>query len=114
MKLFLLTFLLIGLMSTSILAQPGGRGGTSIISPEVTKDGHVTFRLQAPKASSVLVSGDFGPNAEMKKGESDIWSVTIGPLLPEEYVYYYILDSVRILDPNNPRVKIGYVTSTTT
>ena len=50
----------------------------------------------------------------MKKGENDMWSVTVGPLDPDEYVYYYILDSVRILDPNNPRVKIGYVTSTTT
>src|SRR5204863_8745485 len=114
MKHFLFTFLLAGLMISSILAQPGGQGGTNLLSPEVSKDGRVTFRLQAPKASSVIVSGDFGPNAAMKKGDNDVWSVTVGPLEPEEYVYYFILDSVRILDPNNARVKIGYVTSTTT
>jgi len=113
MKSLLLAPCFIILVSATI-AQPGRQTGPVIVSPEVSNDGRVTFRLQAPKASSVFVSGDFGPNAEMKKGENGIWSVTVGPLAPEEYVYYYMLDSVRLLDPNNARVKIGYVTSTTT
>ncbi len=50
----------------------------------------------------------------MKKGENGIWSVTVGPLELEEYVYFYLLDGVRLFDPYNPRVKIGYVISTTT
>jgi len=113
MKPFLLLSFLV-VMNSPAFSQPGGSGGTSIVSPDVATDGRVTFRLQAPLASSVQVSGDFGPNAAMKKSENNVWSVTVGPLEPEEYVYYFILDSVRILDPNNPRVKIGYVTSTTT
>jgi enterochelin esterase-like enzyme len=40
--------------------------------------------------------------------------VTVGPLPPEMYVYFYIADGVRLTDPNNPQVKIGYVTTTTT
>ena len=114
MKSILFTFFLVALIISSAFAQVGGRGGNSIVSPEVSADGHVTFRLQALKASSVTVSGDFGPDAKMKKGENGVWSVTVGPLEPEEYVYYYLLDSVRLLDPYNPRVKIGYVVSTTT
>ncbi len=114
MKHFLLTFFLFLVITSSAFAQAAGRTGPAIVSPEVSKDNRVTFRLQAPKASSVTVSGDFGANAQMKKGEDVIWSVTVGPLEPEEYVYYYLLDSVRMLDPNNARVKTGYVTSTTT
>jgi enterochelin esterase-like enzyme len=115
MKYFLLTFLLVAIKFSPALAQIAARpAAPGIISPEVAKDGRVTFRLQAAMASSVAVSGDFGPNAAMKKGENGVWSVTVGPLNPEEYVYYYLVDSVRILDPNNPQVKIGYVTSTTT
>ena len=110
----MLTSFLVVLMLSPAFSQAGGQGGTGIVSPEVSNDGRVTFRLKAPMASSVSVSGDFGTDVKMKKGINDVWSVTVGPLDPEEYVYFFILDSVRILDPNNPRVKIGYVTSTTT
>jgi enterochelin esterase-like enzyme len=117
MKVFLFTFFAASLLSLNAFAQAPAapaRATAAINSPEVAPDGHVTFRLQAPKASAVTVSGDFGGDAKMTKGENGIWSVTVGPLQPEEYVYYYLLDSVRMLDPNNARVKIGYVTSTTT
>jgi enterochelin esterase-like enzyme len=98
-----------------ILAQEAGmRGGTGIQSPSVAADGRVTFRLRAPAAGSVTVSGDFGKDADMAKGEDGVWSVTVGPLPPEMYVYYFTVDGVRLIDPGNPRVKIGYVTSTTT
>ena len=90
------------------------RGGTAISSPEVASDRRVTFRLRAPEAKAVTVSGDFGADAEMRKGEDGIWSVTIGPLTPEMYVYYFSVDGVRLTDPSNPQLKIGYVTTTTT
>jgi enterochelin esterase-like enzyme len=90
------------------------RGGTGITSPEVAADGRVTFRLKAPEATSVKVSGDFGADADLQKGQDGVWSVTIGPLEPEMYVYYFTVDGVRLLDPSNPQTKIGYVTSTTT
>jgi enterochelin esterase-like enzyme len=114
MKPLLLTFFLFPLVITTASAQAGAQGGTAIVSPEVAKDGRVTFRLLAPRASFATVSGDFGGDAKMTKGENGLWSVTVGPLEPEEYVYYYLIDSVRMLDPNNARVKTGYVTSTTT
>lgn len=110
MNIFQLTICLLMIFSFPALSQPGGSG---LVSPEVSPDGQVTFRLWAPKASSVRVTGDFGPETEMKKDAVGVWSATIGPLDPEEYIYYYLLDSVRLLDPYNPRVKIGYVISTT-
>lgn len=110
MKSPLLFLALFSIVFSPIIAQ---QDANNIVSPEVAEDGKVTFRLQAPKASSVYVSGDFGPDAAMTKGENDIWSVTVGPLAPEEYIYFYNMDDVRLLDPYNPRVKVGYVTSTT-
>jgi enterochelin esterase-like enzyme len=102
--------------ATAAAAQEVGarRAGTAVASPEVGADRRVTFRLLAPGAKAVAVSGDFGPDAEMRKGEDGVWSVTVGPLEPEMYVYFFTVDGVRLTDPNNPQVKIGYVTTTTT
>lgn len=110
----LFTCMLIALIVSPAFTQiEGGRGNTAgIVSPEVAADNHVTFRLKATKASSVTLSSDFGPDVKMTQKDS-VWSVTVGPLTPEEYVYYFTVDGVRMVDPNNPRVKIGYVTSTT-
>jgi enterochelin esterase-like enzyme len=95
--------------------EPGARrGDPALTSPEVTADRRVTFRLRAPQAKAVSVSGDFGPDVEMAKNADGIWSATVGPLDPEMYVYYFTVDGVRLTDPGNPQVKIGYVTSTTT
>jgi len=94
--------------------EVGARRGTDITSPEIASDRRVTFRLRAPEAKAVTVSGDFGSDATMRKGEDGLWSVTVGPLDPEMYVYYFTVDGVRLIDPSNPQVKIGYVTSTTT
>jgi enterochelin esterase-like enzyme len=62
----------------------------------------------------VTVSGDFGGDADMRKGADGVWSATVGPLDPEMYGYYFTVDGVRLTDPGNPQVKIGYVTTTTT
>jgi len=100
---------------TSSAQEPGARpGGTDLRSPEVASDRRVTFRLRAPEAKTVTVSGDFGSDAGLTKGENGVWSATVGPLDPEMYVYYFNVDGVRLTDPNNPQVKIGYVTTTTT
>jgi enterochelin esterase family protein len=95
--------------------EPGARRGEpALVSPDVTPDHRVTFRLKAPEAKAVTVSGDFGSDVEMRKGADGIWTATAGPLDPEMYVYFFVVDGVRLTDPSNPQVKIGYVTSTTT
>ena len=104
------------MLAAAAAAQEVGARRTSaaLVSPEVAADRRVTFRLQAPDAKAVMVSGDFGADTPLSKGDDGAWSVTIGPLEPEAYVYYFTVDGVRLTDPNNPQVKIGYVTTTTT
>jgi enterochelin esterase-like enzyme len=105
-----------GTLAAMATAQEVGarRTTASVTSPEVAADHRVTFRLLAPEAKAVTVSGDFGADAELRKGQDGIWSVTVGPLDPEMYVYFFVVDGVRLTDPSNPQVKVGYVTTTTT
>ena len=93
-------------------ARPAfGQGrGPNIVSPEVTPDHKVTFRILAPKASEVTVSGDFmtgGPAEKLTKNDEGIWSATVGPLVPDLYSYTFSVDGVKTIDPRNPLVKQG-------
>ena len=75
-------------------------------SPEVQADRTVTFRVRAPKATEVTVSGEWPGGAKaMTKGDNDVWSVTVGPLEPDIYGYSFSVDGFRALDPMNPGVK---------
>ena len=86
-----------------------------VVSPEILPDGRVTFRLNAPKADEVMLTGEFldGPRA-FSKDESGIWSVTVGPIAPEVYHYNFTIDGVRTIDPANPQLKTGSTASTIT
>ena len=95
------------------LAQPAappprGRGpqGPQVISPEVFADRRVTFRILAPKAQAVRLSGGDipgnGRGAEMTKDTNDVWQVTLGPIGPGAYRYNYNVDGVPVIDPRNP------------
>jgi len=99
-------------------APRGPNGAPAQVPPAVDSpsvvDGKVTFRLRAPAARTVTVSGDFGPDLPLVRDAAGVWSVTVGPLKPDEYNYNFAVDGVRLTDPSNPNVKIGYVTSTTT
>jgi enterochelin esterase-like enzyme len=100
-------------LSAWAAAQPPRRQPTpndTLKSPEVTTDHKVTFRIYAPKASQVTVSGDWlqtpGP-ARLEKDGQGVWSVTAGPLVPDFYSYVFTVDGVRTLDPKNPTIKQG-------
>jgi enterochelin esterase family protein len=79
----------------------------SLKSAEVATDHKVTFRIYAPKASEVSVSGDFGQGGKMTKDESGVWSITVGPLTPDFYSYTFNVDGVRTVDPKNALTKPG-------
>src|SRR5262249_18348599 len=66
----------------------------------------VTFRLRAPDAKQVTVSGEWpgGPKA-MTRDDRGVWSVTVGPLEPDLYGYSFNVDGFQTLDPGNPAVK---------
>ena len=82
-------------------------------SPEVRADGTITFRLRAPKATEVTVAGEWTranapPNTPEKltKDAAGVWSLTVGPVAPNIYIYAFTVDGVTITDPINPLVKL--------
>jgi enterochelin esterase family protein len=82
-------------------------------SPEVNPDRTVTFRLAAPKAGEVSVSGEFMKGSKpLVKDDKGMWSVTVGPFEPEIYNYNFTIDGVKTIDPGNPNVKFGSTPST--
>ncbi len=109
--------ILLVLIGVNSHAQEALFGGQSIVSPEINKDNTVTFRLQAPFADSVFVTGDFLPTvkistprgemdgpgkAALTKDENGIWVYKTGKLAPELYSYSFVVDGLGIKDPSNP------------
>ncbi|MEQ8416214.1 MAG: alpha/beta hydrolase-fold protein [Imperialibacter sp.] len=79
-----------------------------VVSPEIHADNKVTFRVYAPKANEITLSGDwmgFGKSEPLIKGDTGLWAVTIGPLEPELYGYNFTVDGVYTLDASNALVK---------
>ena len=82
--------------------------GANVISPEVRDDHTVTFWLKAPDAKQVMLTG--GPMLlalkakdpiPFQKSDDGLWSLTVGPVKPDMYVYKFIIDGVAVVDPNN-------------
>ena len=83
-------------------------------APTVLSDGQVTFSLNAPQATQVMLNfqNTVGPSPAanpiaMTKDANGVWSVTLGPLAPDWYGYGFILDGVRIPDPANRNIWSG-------
>ena len=103
------------LCAATAAAQPPRREPTpndTLKSPEVLPDHRVVFRIYAPKASEVSVSGDWiaqgrGTGGNLAKDDKGVWSITVGPLVPDFYSYALTVDGVRTIDPKNALIKQG-------
>jgi len=106
-------------VGTCCYAQQALFGGNAIVSPEIHEDNTVTFRVQAPKAISVQVTGDFlpsqktqtafgiadGPGVANLEEKNGVWEYTTPePIAPEMYTYNFIIDGQKALDLNNVAV----------
>lgn len=91
-------------------------GAQDIVSPEIHADNSVTFRLAAPDAVKVELSGDFLPTVKretpmgefdvpadvlLTKNDKGVWEYTTTPLKPELYSYTFVIDGAKVTDPNN-------------
>src|SRR3954466_12338923 len=94
------------LAAGGLWAQPG-RGPAPVRSPEVAPDGKVTFRLRAPNAKEVAVTG-IGQRLVMTKDEQGVWSATTDALKPDLYTYMFNIDGVSVTDPANGRFKTSF------
>lgn len=112
-----LFFTMLMLVSISAIAQQALWGIPALVSPEVHQNNTVTFRLNAPGARRVQVTGDFLPTekiktpfgefdgpgyADLTKNEKGLWEFTTpSDVAPELYTYSFVVDSLKINDPSN-------------
>ena len=92
------------LLCIATFAQQALWGNAPVVSPEVHENHTVTFRLKAPKAVKVQIVGDFTPQGvvEMVENKEGVWEYTTPePLAPELYCYNFVVDGLKINDPNN-------------
>ena len=92
------------LMPMAALAQQALWGGSKLISPEIHENKTVTFRIKAPKAVKVQVLGDFLSKgvADLVENKEGVWEYTTPePLAPELYSYAFVVDGLKVNDPNN-------------
>ena len=100
-----------------VQAQEALFSGQQVSSPQVNDDKSVTFRLVAPQADTVQVTGDFLPSVKvdtpmgkvdgpgkalLSKNEEGVWTYTTSVLAPELYNYAFIVDGFKTTDPANP------------
>ena len=95
-------------------AQPPARGaapGPVVVSPEVSADRRVTFRILAPDAQKVElrspgdipgIGGRGVAPPELTKGADGVWERTFGPLPAGAYRYVFTVNGVTVVDSRNP------------
>lgn len=89
-------------MAAGAMAQQALFDASEIISPEINPDNSVSFRLYAPNASNVELTGDFATApVKLAKSDNGVWTYTTPPLDPELYMYSFNVDGVRTMDPSN-------------
>ncbi len=113
----ILTLAVLAASCLGALAQQALWGQSPYLSPEINADNTVTFRLKAPKAVRVQLTGDFLPAqkistprgefeipgvADMTETDGGMWQFTTPePLAPELYSYTMLVDGLKINDPAN-------------
>jgi enterochelin esterase-like enzyme len=105
------SFAVCALLGVSAWAQEALFSANGVVSPEVSENGAVTFRLFAPKAVRVQLTGDFigqtvkdGERTDivdLQEGKDGVWTYTTAPLEPELYYYKFKVDGMDMLDPSN-------------
>ncbi|RPI41443.1 MAG: esterase, partial [Bacteroidetes bacterium] len=89
-------------------AQQAISSENQVISPEIHPDRTVTFRLRASMAKEVKLMGDWMPSSgwfpvavPMERDSAGTWTYTSGVLNPELYIYSFLVDGLRVIDPSN-------------
>ena len=115
MKTKLFLSIALAAISLTAFAQQALFDKNEIVSPQINADNTVTFRLKAPKAVQVKITGDFLPTVKQQTnfglidapGAADlkevdgVWTWTSDKLSPELYSYKFIVDGMDMLDPSN-------------
>lgn len=104
------TLFLVLCMSVTMfsIAQEALGNRSSVVSPEVHDNNTVTFRLMAPNATEVKITGSWIPQTsaapatvDMNRNEAGLWYYTTDALPSDLYSYSFIVDGLEMKDPNN-------------
>ena len=92
------------LLGASSLAQ--NARPPRIVSPEIEAGQKVTFRLRAPKASEVVLQGQWTKQpVPMTRDADGVWSATIENTPAGIWEYSFTVDGLNVIDPGNPALK---------
>ena len=97
-KIVFLAFM--AMMALTMSAQQELFGGAKG-SPQVHGDNTVSFALKAPQAQQVELQLDYDKPVAMERDTAGIWRHTTQPLVADLYLYNYVVDGVKTLDPDN-------------
>ena len=90
----------------SLAAAQAPPQAPQVISPDVSADKRITFRILAPQAQTVLLNATDipgnGPAAPLTKGTNGVWEITTNAVPPGAYRYAFVIDGVATIDPRNP------------
>ena len=79
-----------------------------VVSPEVTADRRISFRIVAPQAREIRLNASdipgLGQNTRLTKADNGVWELTVGPLDSGAYRYNFNVDGVATIDPRNPEI----------
>jgi enterochelin esterase-like enzyme len=100
--------ILAGIAMISAMNANAQWGRNTLKSPEIDKDGKITFRLNAPDVDSVKISGNWMPGwgtmQTMMPNDTGLYVLTIDPLPSEMYTYAFYVNGMKVLDPSNSSV----------
>ena len=99
MKRCFFSFWAVAAMSVVTSAQ--GYFAPPVQSPEIGRDGSVTFKVKAPEADTVRLTIDTRVDTLMQRQADGTWSITLRDLEPDLYMYYYVIDGMKVLDNEN-------------
>ena len=96
--------LAIALLMTALTMSAQGFMATPANSPDIAKNGAVTFKVKAADADTVRLVIDSRVDTLMEHTGNETWSITLRDLEPDLYMYYYVIDGMKVLDNENAHV----------
>ncbi len=89
---------------TAFAMSGQGYFAPTINSPEIASNGAVTFKVKAAGADTVRLIIDSRMDTLMKHTGNETWSITLRDLEPDLYMYYFIVDGMKVIDNENAQV----------
>jgi len=101
-----ITLVIVVLSLARVALAQGPPAGPQVVSPEITSERRITFRVLAPQAQAVRLNATDipgnGPAATLTKGANGVWEITTAPVPSGAYRYAFNIDGVATIDPRNP------------